>query len=48
MSFVPEDFAAACALTPEVEVPYELPDGSVVTVGSEAFRCAEVKGVDVA
>ena len=29
------------ASTPEVEKQYTLPDGQVITVGSERFRCPE-------
>lgn len=43
--YVAEDFEAEMARaesTNEIDVEYELPDGSVITVGSERFRCPEV------
>jgi len=45
LSFVAEDFDAAmkqAAESSEIEKTYELPDGNIITVGNERFRCPEV------
>merc|ERR1712188_175924 len=45
LSFVAEDFEAAmesASQSTDVERNYELPDGQVITVGNERFRCPEV------
>ena len=45
LSYIALDFDAEvklCAQSAEKEKTYELPDGNVITVGSERFRCPEV------
>jgi len=45
LAFVAEDFEeemAASGENTELEKTYELPDGNVVTIGNERFRCPEV------
>jgi actin-related protein len=45
LAYVAEDFddaMAAAEASSEIEKNYELPDGQVITVGNERFRCAEV------
>merc|ERR1719150_2916759 len=45
MAYVAVDFDAEMAkaeTSSDIEKNYELPDGQVITVGSERFRCAEV------
>ncbi|VFQ88392.1 unnamed protein product [Cuscuta campestris] len=45
MTYVALDYGReleACKTSPRVEKNYELPDGSLITLGSERFRCPEV------
>jgi actin-related protein len=45
LSYIALDFDAEvklCAQSAEKEKTYELPDGNIITVGSERFRCPEV------
>jgi actin len=45
LAYVAEDYAAElkkAETSSDVEKNYELPDGQVITVGAERFRCAEV------
>jgi len=45
LAFCAEDFEAELAnaeQNSEIEKNYELPDGQVITIGNERFRCAEV------
>merc|ERR1711969_119023 len=45
MAYVAEDYDAELGkadTSSDLEKNYELPDGQVITVGAERFRCAEV------
>jgi len=45
LAFVAEDFdseLASAETNQDLEKAYELPDGQVITIGAERFRCAEV------
>merc|ERR1712110_855526 len=45
LAYVAEDYEAEMAkadTSSDIEKDYELPDGQVITVGAERFRCAEV------
>merc|ERR1712059_27469 len=45
MSYIALDFDAEmklCAESSDKEKTYELPDGNIITVGNERFRCPEV------
>jgi len=45
LSYVTEDFDAEmekCSTSSDIEKNYELPDGQVITIGNERFRCPEV------
>jgi actin-related protein len=45
LTYVAPDFdveSASAARSSEIEKTYELPDGNVITVGNERFRCPEV------
>ncbi len=47
LAYVTEDYEAELAkaeTSSDIEKNYELPDGQVITVGAERFRCAEVCG----
>ena len=45
LAYVAEDYEAELAkadTSSDIEKNYELPDGQVITVGAERFRCPEV------
>merc|ERR1711973_918559 len=45
LAYVAEDYEAELAkaeTSSDIEKNYELPDGQVITIGDERFRCAEV------
>ena len=45
MAYVAEDYESELAkadTSSDIEKNYELPDGQVITVGAERFRCPEV------
>ena len=50
LAYVAEDYDAELAkaeTSSDLEKNYELPDGQVITVGAERFRCPEVCGLNI-